>query len=153
MKKKMSDNVWVPKGAKILDKICVISKEYYNNYKLIPGNDPHNITFSPKINERIIGALAVVDNIFSGPFKIGKISAYSASFYASLYMENVISSSIKVTFRTLLKYWEINEIIQSGVVGAGGNLDSNAEFVIVTYGGHFSPIIKGAPIYNKIMGI
>lgn len=146
--------MYVPQHIKIPDKVCIV---YHGREPIKNAFDNDRIpiiTFSDKILSPPTGTLCIVDNYFTGEYSISKILDTSSSFYANLYLTNILpSQNFKdKKFGADIKYWSLNEIFLSGVIKKGGVI-SGVEFVAVTYSGYSTLILKDGDLYKKIKGI
>jgi len=146
-------NVWVPNGAQIADKICVVSEYYYGRSHKPQTGEPHNVKFSHNIQNPPSDTIAVINNNLRGPFVVEEIRQHKSNFYTYLLIENAIpSNNMEIILKTDLKYWSLNELFLSGLIEKGGKIKEGTEFVVVTYSCHSTVIIKGGELYNKILG-
>ncbi len=132
--------VYFPNGAIIPDKVCVV------------GGRWKRIVFSSKVQSPPSNTIAIVNNIFTGPFTLGEIRTVSSSFFSELTMKNVVpSNNLDLEFYTDLRYWNLNELILSGLVQKGGILAPETEFVAVTYSCHSTVVLKDGELYKAIL--
>ena len=132
----------VPAGLKVSDRICIVQR--------MPNV---GITFSAKINNPPPHTIAIVDNIFTGPFVMSKVYGESYGIYSELTIENAIRSTLSPVFVTELRGWSLNELILEGVIHKDGHLDEAVSMVAVTYRQYSGMILKDGPIYKKTLGI
>ena len=132
--------IYVPSRAKILDKLCLIASNKWEN-KI-------SAKFSTKIKAPPQGTINIVKNSFSGRAKLNRIGAsQNGNLHSSLSFFDIIKGQEVVLD---LSGWAINELIMSGKIGKGGEIEKDTEFVAVTYSSHYSLILKDGACYNKI---
>ena len=149
----MSD-LYVPKNAKIPDKICVVYAGWDNKPNL-SQKEPIRVSFSSKVDNSPTKTITIVDNLFVGESTISKIwQPNNSDFYALLTIKDVLpSNNINPKLSIDIRHWALNEIFMAGIIKKGGKIKSGVKFVAVTYGGYSTMIIKGGPLYNKILDI
>lgn len=137
---------WHPQRATIPDQICIVANDIKSNTPT--PEKPFWIKFSPYVKNPPTKTLSIKDNLFVGPFEFGQIGMTNSSIFSNINIYNALSSN-KIILKSELKHWVINEIIQSGCIGKNGLIE-NTEFVVVTYGGYSTLILKDGSIYNDI---
>lgn len=146
--------MYVPPHCKIPDKICIVESNTYNGSQIGKSNDPIGVSFSPNIASPPVGTIAIVDNLFKGPLRISEIYQGSATFYCTMEIENALPSNThNIIIESDIKYWSINEIIMSGLVGKNGLLPNGTGAVVVTYSSYYNIILKDGALYKKILGV
>lgn len=139
--------MYIPAKAVIPDKVYVVC----DRQQVIPGaivdvrlasvyqkTKPNNVNF-------------VVDNLFKGPFKLEGLRGTNAGYGGTIIADDIFPFVNKtVRTRCWLPDWSVHNLIMSGAIGKRGYLSSNIKMCAVTYGAHYTLVIKDEDIYDKI---
>lgn len=139
--------MYIPAKAVIPDRVYVVCNR-------------QNIANNTTIDVRLASAhqktepkniVCVANNLFKGPFRLEGVYGTNNSFGGELIAEDIFPFKKQlVVARCWLSDWAVTNLIMSGVINKGGFLDANVEMCAVTYGSHYTLVIKDGDIYNRI---
>jgi len=139
--------MYIPVKAVIPDKVYVVC----DRQQLIDGATVGVRLASVYQKNKPSGVAFEVDNMFSGPFVLSDLVGTNNGYGGTVLTESIFPFQNKaIKAACWLPDWAVKNLIMSGLVGKAGVIDPSVEMCAVTYGGHYTLVVKGGDLYNKI---
>lgn len=139
--------MYVPVKAVIPNKVYVVC----DRQALIDGATVGVRLASVYQKNKPKGVAFEVANEFDGPFTLSDIVGTNNGFGGSIVTESIFPFKNKsVQAECWLPDWALRNLVMSGAVNKGGVINPGIKMCAVTYGAHYTLVIKDGDVYNKI---